>query len=114
MENLANGAAVSQIVQMFNWWKRVGTPKGVSVPQFSIAGASAQLLRISDVASTGEVADLIASAPGTKIYVTGSSLGGHLAMAFASLFGDQIEHAVAFNAPGFGSSEALVNLFTPW
>ncbi len=110
-ENLASGAAVSQIVQMFNWWQRVSAPVGSLVRQFALAGEAGQLIRTSDVRSTGEIAALLGAAPGTKIYVTGSSLGGHLAMAFASLFGDQIEHAVAFNAPGFGSSGALASMF---
>ncbi|MCB2002053.1 MAG: hypothetical protein KDH91_17580, partial [Rhodoferax sp.] len=110
-ENLINGAAVSQIVQMFNWWKRVSVPGGIDVPQFALTGEGGQLIRISDAKSTGEVAQVLASSEGAKIYVTGSSLGGHLAMAFAGLFGDQIEHAVAFNAPGFGSVASLDTLF---
>lgn len=111
VENIRVSAAVSQIVQMYNWWQRVSTPVGTDVMQYQIAGPLLQLVRVADANSTGEIASLLAQAPDTKIHVTGSSLGGHLAMAFAGLFGDRIEQAVAFNAPGFGSSEYLASLF---
>lgn len=37
------------------------------------------------------------------LYVTGYSLGGHLAVAFAELHPDEVEHVYIFNSPGRGS-----------
>ncbi len=37
-----------------------------------------------------------------KLYVTGYSLGGHLAVAFAELHPDEVEHVFIFNSPGRG------------
>ena len=128
---LGHGAA-SQIVAMVNWWWRVSATKESLVPQYHIetrsdpssppAGA-VLLSRVSDhpplwdylvqtakVLSTGELADALQTSGG--VTVTGSSMGGHLAMAFAALFGGQVKQAVAFNAPGFPDNEYLRNLFT--
>lgn len=38
-----------------------------------------------------------------KLYVTGYSLGGHLAVAFAELHPDEVEHVYIFNSPGRGT-----------
>ena len=111
LESLANGVAVSQIVQMFNWWQRVGTPKGSDVPQFMVAPDYLGPIRISDVKSTGEVATLLSETPGARLVATGSSLGGHLAMSFATLFPNQLDQAVVFNAPRFGARSGVTTLF---
>jgi Ca2+-binding RTX toxin-like protein len=116
---VGNGAAYSQIVAMVNWWARVSAGKGQLVDQYRLATYSASsvppgavVLREADfevvvleaappVASTGEVAEALAKDPDLKIDVTGHSLGGHLAMAFSTLFGAQVGQTVVFNAPGF-------------
>ena len=105
------GAATSQIVAMYNWWQRVSTRPGVDVPQYRTQIGVDGVVRVEDAKSTGEVWQLLAAAPGSKISVTGSSLGGHLAMAFAGLFPDAIDQAVAFNSPGFVGTPAVVSLF---
>jgi Ca2+-binding RTX toxin-like protein len=38
-----------------------------------------------------------------KLYVTGYSLGGHLALTLAEMFPDDIEHVYLFNSPGRGT-----------
>ncbi len=69
----ANGLAREQITEMYNWWQTA-----------SVSGDLALALADDGV-----------------IDVTGHSLGGHLAMAFSSLFPDQTEEVAVFNAPGF-------------
>ncbi len=68
------------------------------------------LVRVENAISNGDLVSAIEDA--TSITVTGSSMGGHLAMAFAGIFGDQVEQAVAFNAPGFPDNAYVRNLFT--
>ena len=129
--------AASQIVAMHNWWQRVSTSGRSDLPQYQIVhksfGQSAPvggqylpdpfltgsteflgrdyLMRIADASSTGAVADLLRETPGAKIAVTGSSLGGHLAMAFAGLFPAAVDNAVAFNSPGFPNNAYVRTLF---
>ncbi|MDP3230220.1 MAG: calcium-binding protein, partial [Acidovorax sp.] len=116
-----NGAAFRQIVAMHNWWQRVGTPAGTAVAQFRVSerrnGSTTPSLMfevtlLADVTSTGEVAQLLMEDPDGKIDVVGTSLGGHLAMAFAGLFGSQISQAAAFNSPGFAANSDVTHLFS--
>jgi len=116
-----HGAAFAQIVAMHNWWQRVGTPAGAVVAQFRAiertVGSTTystffEVTRVADVTSTGEVAQLLLEDPDRKIDVVGTSLGGHLAMAFAGLFGNQISQAAAFNSPGFAATSDVANLFS--
>ncbi|WP_395059704.1 calcium-binding protein [Polaromonas sp.] len=116
-----HGAAFAQIVAMHNWWQRVGTPAGTAVAQFRAlehtVGSSTysvffEVTRVADVTSTGEVAQLLMEDPDRKLNVVGTSLGGHLAMAFAGLFGSQISQAAAFNSPGFAPNSDVANLFS--
>ena len=113
---LINGAAFAQIVEMYNWWQRVSTPKGIDQPryvsQFMLTPDGRGAVRTVDAAGTGEVAALIALTPGAKVTVTGSSLGGHLAMAFAALFPASTDGVVAFNSPGFSNDSFVQRLFT--
>lgn len=115
------GAAFAQIVAMHNWWQRVGTPAGTAVAQFRVSARSLgpitpsvviEVTRIADVTSTGEVAQLLMEDPDRKLNVVGTSLGGHLAMAFAGLFGGQISQAAAFNSPGFAANSDVAELFS--
>jgi Ca2+-binding RTX toxin-like protein len=70
---LANGVAQQQITELYDWW------------------SAARL--------SGDLATALAGDP--VIDVTGHSLGGHLAMAFGSLFAEQTGSVTVFNAPGF-------------
>ncbi len=116
-----NGAAFRQIVAMYNWWQRVGTLAGTAVAQFRVSPRSLgsttssvffEIIRVADVTSTGEVAQLLMEDPDGKLDVVGTSLGGHLAMAFAGLFGSQIRQAAAFNSPGFAVNSDVTHLFS--
>lgn len=115
------GAAFEQIVAMHNWWQRVGTPAGTVVAQFCASERSNgsttpslmfEITRVADVTSTGEVAQFLMEDPDGKLDVVGTSLGGHLAMAFAGLFGSQISQAAAFNSPGFAANSDVTHLFS--
>jgi Ca2+-binding RTX toxin-like protein len=131
-------AAARQIVAMYNWWQRGSTVNGREVPQFGIATylegqarsigakrlsslseheesivlpAGQYLIRIADAESNGTLLRATGDNAEAKVVVTGSSLGGHLAMAFAGLFGSRVEQSVAFNSPGFPDNEFVDTLF---
>ena len=134
----AQRAAADQIVAMYNWWQRVSTLGRTNLAQYQIvqlglaekappgavylpapflanpAGILVRdyLVRIADASSTGEVATLLAATPGSKVALSGSSLGGHLAMAFAGLFPQIVDSATAFNSPGFPTNSFVQGLFT--
>jgi Ca2+-binding RTX toxin-like protein len=123
------GAAFYQIVEMYNWWQQVSNSSGSAVSQFAILedipveGAPAGsvylhgfstgvgrygsfLVAAPTVQATGgELAQLLAA--GAPLEVTGHSLGGHLAMAFGSLFASA--EITAFNAPGFRNDAFSTN-----
>ena len=118
----AFGLAYDQVVALYNWWQRVSTPPNTWVPQYqlSLASGSSQAINVNGlwlepapwVMSTGELVSALAADPDHRIDVTGHSLGGHLAMAFAALFPDAVNQVVTFDAPGFGSSTANQAFFT--
>ena len=116
------GAAYDQIVEMYNWWLQVSNPVGALVGQCTILRglgsappnsvelwSGAYLVQATPVHATGELSTALASDP--LVDVTGHSLGGHLAMAFASLFDSDVEQVTVFNAPGFISSEVNQRFF---
>jgi Ca2+-binding RTX toxin-like protein len=109
------GAAASQIVAMYNWWQRVSTPLSSEgptwVPQYAFSYVTARATRIADAASTGELSSWLTQETGSRVSVTGSSLGGHLAMAFAGLFPAVVHQAVAFNSPGIADRSIVHALF---
>jgi len=135
------GAAYDQIVEMYNWWQKVSNPEGTLVKQYqistysSIGGtqpATGVIFLYSTTSETGVISSVylelagqvmaassaegnlvtaIASDPDHKIDVAGHSLGGHLAMAFGSMFGDMIDQIITFNAPGFTSTNINVEFF---
>ncbi len=61
--------------------------------------------------ASGELYELLQQHPNGKITVAGSSLGGHLAIAFAALFPSLTSEAYAFNAPGFAAKPGVERLF---
>ena len=114
------GAGYDQIVAMANWWLRESAPNDQSVPQYRLTtyapsevpgdavvlrsdAESAYVLEAADrvLGSGGALCIALASDPDLRVDVTGHSLGGHLAMAFSSLFSAQTGQVTVFNAPGF-------------
>lgn len=118
------GAGYDQIVAMVNWWLRATRPQDQMVNQFRLAevplssvsegavvlrsGAAPNTAYVLDVApqvnATGEVQAALAADPDLRVEVTGHSLGGHLALAFSTLFSGQTGQVTVFNAPGFSNS----------
>ncbi|WP_418647607.1 hypothetical protein ACNQFN_22345 [Thauera butanivorans] len=99
-----NTAASAQYEDMINWWLRISTPVGQMAPQVSRVGIGAAFVAAPPVAGTGEVAGV------TQVQVNGHSLGGHLASAFARIFGNTlvIDGVSTFNSAGFiANSEAV-------
>jgi Ca2+-binding RTX toxin-like protein len=98
--------AKPQIVDMVNWWLRITTPVGESARQ--IENAAPGIWRLgSSVPGTGELAGV------SNAQINGHSLGGHLATAFARIFGGSvtIDDINTFNSPGFNTVQAE-SLFT--
>ena len=106
-----SSSARSQIIDMVNWWLRettpatetvrqlvnIPTPTGVPIPSplsLVVPGLPAQ--------GTGRLTGV------NSISINGHSLGGHLASAFARIFGGSlsIEHISTFNSAGFLQSTA--------
>ena len=126
----AAGAAYSQIVAMVNWWLREATPAGEDADQYQLvtyaldavpvdavvlradADSAYVLDRALSVVAEGTLATAIAQDPDHLIDVTGHSLGGHLAMAFSSIFAAQTGQVTVFNAPGFSDSQVNVDFFS--
>ena len=125
LDIVGSGAGYDQIVAMVNWWLRATATKDQMVNQFRLAevpliqvsegavvlrpGTAPETSYVLDVApqqvkATGEVKAALDLDPDLRVEVTGHSLGGHLAMAFSTLFAAQTEQVTAFNAPGFSSS----------
>lgn len=121
------GAGYDQIAALYNWWMRASTAGSGPVAQYrmsvvdklELAGNPnvlrlydlpeqtnqvVVLERIADANSTGELVNALAADSDHKLDVTGHSLGGHLAMAFAGLFPSAAATVTTFNAPGFTDS----------
>ncbi len=114
-----NVAARSQIIDMVNWWMRETAPAGVAVAQIkwdplrtkpgTISEIEPGLVLADPVAGTGHLVGT------TSVQVNGHSLGGHLASAFARIFGGdtpaggsvRVESvATFFNSAGFNGGNA--------
>lgn len=125
------GAGYDQIVAMANWWAKASAPAGQMVNQFRLAemplsqipadavviraGSAPETAYVLDAApqtrAAGTVRDALLADPDLRVEVTGHSLGGHLAMAFSTLFAAQTGQVTIFNAPGFANSTVNQNFF---
>ncbi|PCI16159.1 MAG: hypothetical protein COB62_08110, partial [Piscirickettsiaceae bacterium] len=133
------GAGYDQILAMKNWWLRASTPAGQSVQQFAIQHYSQltgqapegavflytetgsgpvpipqdyYMVSTASVIATGDVVQALSNDNDGRLDITGHSLGGHLAMAFGTLFSGHTSKITTFNAPGFTSSPLNQNFFT--
>ena len=126
---LSFGAAYDQIVAMVNWWKRASGDPGTDVEQFRLvevpntqipegavvlrAGVNPDTSYVLDVAdrvaaftvAEGNISAALAADPDHRVEVAGHSTGGHLAMAFSTIFASDATGATVFNAPGFTDNE---------
>jgi Ca2+-binding RTX toxin-like protein len=116
---VADGLALDQIVELYNFWKTLTTAHGQAVAQarFVLANSDTPIDRvIVDKAgplgaTTLRTIELFTDSATTglgytnfnpqKLSVVGHSLGGHLAMAFTRLFPGTASGAYAFNGAGF-------------
>ncbi|MBE2263483.1 MAG: hypothetical protein IAE92_12125 [Burkholderiaceae bacterium] len=127
------GAGYDQIAALYNWWQRVSHASGQAVAQYRVteyalseAPASALLLystlngtsvrsvvleRIADANATGALIPALSADGDGKLDVSGHSLGGHLAMAFAALFPDATASATTFNAPCYSTTSINQQFF---
>jgi len=116
-----SGAAKTQIAEMVNWWLKISTPTTSTAAQIT-------LVPIYDNSVPPQISYEFQSAPPvqglglldgvTNVEVNGHSLGGHLASAFARLFGASanstgnglvtIDHITTFNSAGFNGNSNLV------
>lgn len=126
---VADGLAIKQIIDLYNYWKSLTTPTGqiyqaAKLVDYSSSLSISALLRTrSDIVSDSGDARQIVFQDSDEVYeatsdlrhgqgvlsadaqviVTGHSLGGHLAAAFARLFRFNAAEAVGFNGAGFGT-----------
>ncbi|MFS8119584.1 MAG: hypothetical protein ACMG55_14015, partial [Microcoleus sp.] len=94
-----SGAARAQYVDMINWWLRETTPANQNAKQIKLTSGGDGLYFFTAPSATGTG---VLNGLG-HVELTGHSLGGHLATAFARLFGGQIsvDHVTTFNSAGF-------------
>jgi Ca2+-binding RTX toxin-like protein len=118
---VSSGTARAQLAEMVNWWLKISTPTTSTAAQIT-------LVPIYDNSVPPQISYEFQSAPPvqglglldgvTNIEVNGHSLGGHLASAFARLFGASenstgnglvaIDHVTTFNSAGFNGNSDFV------
>ena len=125
-----NGAGYDQVVAMANWWRRASAPAGQMVQQYAVVGYAPTasippgnpllysglgiiyfLEAAPNAAATGEIVSALAADSDNKVNVTGHSLGGHLSMAFNTLFPGTADQVAVFNAPGFADTTTNQQFF---
>ena len=118
IEDLANigadGIAINQAIDMYNWYLRLISPGEASCAQFIYHKEISDGLGHIIIPASVEQYYLETSKTGalssgrTPTEVIGHSLGGHLAMILSRMFSN-IASVTTFNAPGF-DSQILVDL----
>ncbi|MDT3735113.1 MAG: hypothetical protein ROZ00_02695 [Denitratisoma sp.] len=113
-----SGVGYDQIVAMWNWWQRASNVAGASVTQYRLVTTPADISHATWIAhagagntglwlewytgtANGTLRNALALDSDQRLDLTGHSLGGHLAMAFGSLFPGVTNRITVFNAPGF-------------
>lgn len=97
-----NGAGYDQIAALYNWWQRLTHRQGESITVYRVdlTDQAHPLIGETVLNDLGTPTTPVIS-PQAAVDVTGHSLGGHLALAFAGLFPINARQVYAFNAPGF-------------
>lgn len=118
---VSSGTARAQLAEMVNWWLKISTPTTSTAAQIT-------LVPIYDNSVPPQISYEFQSAPPvqglgllngvTNVEVNGHSLGGHLASAFARLFGTSagstgegkvaIDYVTTFNSAGFNGNSNFV------
>lgn len=111
---VADGLAWSQIVDMYNYWKVLTTPAGLTyqkatlVKQTTLPDIGNYLLDTGSSNNVWQIQLSNATSPGgpkvpssASVEVTGHSLGGHLASAFTRLFAGVASQAYTLNGAGY-------------
>ena len=101
---LLSGSGRAQIMDMVNWWLRITTATTGQAKQIKVDPLSGNFVLGSSIAGTGQLVGV------THVEVDGHSLGGHLAAAFARLFGGTlgIDAVTTFNSAGFHANSEPV------
>lgn len=109
---LINGAGYQQIVALYNTWQRLTHRLGEVITVYSVdlSNVANPVVAQSVVNSLGTAVEPLIS-PAAAVDVSGHSLGGHLALAFAGLFPINARQVHVFNAPGFIDSTLNRNFF---
>jgi hypothetical protein len=119
----ADGIAIDQAISMYNWYQRLITPVGSTVPQYiyrkEITTGTGQGQEIVtpawleetsiDVTATGENAGggLVGA---SNVAVTGHSLGGHLAMIMSRIAPDLVTSTLTYNSPRVDTNLSTIAL----
>ena len=100
-----SGGATAQFVDMVNWWFQITTPAGQAARQIILSPTPRKYFQ---EAAAGVGTGLLLGV--SRVEVNGHSLGGHLASAFARVFGGSsgIDRVSTFNSAGFTPLSALV------
>ncbi len=107
------GYSRNQIYSLYNYVQRLYTPANEAVAQWiEIANPNNGTTDPPEYALIGSAAGLGIIPPEARVNVTGHSLGGHLALAFARLFPERLEHAYVFNAPGLRDTLEVNGFFS--
>ena len=97
-----NGAGYQQIVALYNAWQRLIHRQGeaITVYRVDLSDPVNPVVGETVLDDLGTATASLVS-PSAVVDVSGHSLGGHLALAFAGLFASNAREVYAFNAPGF-------------
>lgn len=122
------GAALDQIVALYNYWQYLNAAPGQSYQRATLESTAVAVegvpvivqhdftlgsrhygLRFTDVVQTDDVAGR--PGPEAALTIAGHSLGGHLAFAFDRLFAGAGAEAFSVNGAGFRESDGLSRFF---
>jgi hypothetical protein len=125
---VADGLAWGQIVDLYNYWKRLTTPAGTYYQKALLVDVTDQSLAAGNYISGARVAEDATTNPlrnkwqikftaasdgigkisaATAVNVTGHSLGGHLSFAFSRLFPGNTSTSYGVNGAGYNAIQPV-------